>query len=226
MIDPAAAGVSARVRALRRQAMTTRGGSFRRLAAAGLLGLSAVALPAPARQSDGEAPQGDQRPRDGRVQAYEAVALVALRKQKAQLELEVLQAQVDAKKAEILRLEAEARIRQITPTLTILNKLEAPVDMRFANETPLEDVLKYIKSATKGPNDAGIPIYVDPLGLQKAEKTMTSPVTIDLEGVTLNTSLRLVLKQLGLTYRVQGRPGDDHQRIPVGWAPPTDLRPR
>src|SRR5215218_8713095 len=75
--------------------------------------------------------------------------------------------------------------------------------MSFANETPLEDVLKYIKSATTGANDNGIPIYVDPVGLQEAEKTMTSPVTLDLEGVPLKTTLRLMLKQLGLTYSVK-----------------------
>ena len=48
--------------------------------------------------------------------------------------------------------------------------------MSFPNETPLEDVLKYIKQATQGPNDAGIPIYVDPQGLQEADKTLTSPI--------------------------------------------------
>ena len=61
-------------------------------------------------------------------------------------------------------------------SLAILAKLEQPIAMSFANETPLEDVLKYIKQATTGPNDPGIPIYVDPLGLQEADKTMTSPV--------------------------------------------------
>ena len=75
--------------------------------------------------------------------------------------------------------------------------------MSFANETPLEDVLKYIKSATTGANDNGIPIYVDPVGLQEAEKTMTSPVTLDLEGVPLRITLALLLKQLGLQYKVQ-----------------------
>jgi hypothetical protein len=67
----------------------------------------------------------------------------------------------------------------------------------------LEDVLKYIKSATQGPNDIGIPIYVDPVGLADAEKTLTSPITIDLEGVPLKTTLRLILKQLGLAYCVK-----------------------
>ncbi len=88
-------------------------------------------------------------------------------------------------------------------TKSILAKLDEPISMTFANETPLEDVLKYIKSATQGPNDTGIPIYVDPVGLQEAEKTMTSPVTLDLEGVPLKTTLRLLLKQLGLTYTVK-----------------------
>jgi hypothetical protein len=85
----------------------------------------------------------------------------------------------------------------------ILKHLEEPISMSFANETPLEDVLKYIKSATQGPNDTGIPIYVDPVGLNEAEKTMTSPVALDLEGVPLRITLRLLLKQLGLTYDVR-----------------------
>jgi hypothetical protein len=75
--------------------------------------------------------------------------------------------------------------------------------MSFANETPLEDVLKYIKAATQGPNDTGIPIYVDPVGLNEAERMMTSPVTLDVEGVPLRTTLRLMLNQLGLEYVVQ-----------------------
>ena len=88
-------------------------------------------------------------------------------------------------------------------TKGILAKLDEPISMNFANETPLEDVLKYIKSATHGANDSGIPIYVDPVGLQEAEKTITSPVTLDLEGVPLKTTLRLILKQLSLTYTVK-----------------------
>lgn len=87
-------------------------------------------------------------------------------------------------------------------TKVILKKLDDPIAMSFGNETPLEDVLRYIKSATSGNNDQGIAIYVDPVGLQEAEKTMTSPVMLDLEGVPLKTTLRLLLKQLGLAYCV------------------------
>ena len=63
-----------------------------------------------------------------------------------------------------------------TKTRMILEKLEEPISMSFAEDTPLEDVLKYIKQATTTANYQGIPIYVDPIGLQEAEKSMTSTV--------------------------------------------------
>jgi hypothetical protein len=88
-------------------------------------------------------------------------------------------------------------------TKAILKKLDEPLEMSFADETPLEDVLKYIKAGTSGQNGTGIPIYVDIAGLQEAEKTLSSPVQIDLSGVPLKTSLRLLLKQLGLAYHVR-----------------------
>ncbi|WP_422925586.1 hypothetical protein [Singulisphaera sp. PoT] len=82
-------------------------------------------------------------------------------------------------------------------------KLEEPVTMRFPHDTPIQDILQYVRSATMGRGDAGIPIYVDPVGLQEADRTLTSTVSIDLEGVPLKTTLRLILKQLGLSYTVK-----------------------
>jgi len=84
-----------------------------------------------------------------------------------------------------------------------LAKLEEPVSMSFANETPFELVLKYIKAATTGPKDPGILIYVDPVALNEAGKTMTSPVTLDMEGAPLSVTLGLMVKQLGLGYVVR-----------------------
>jgi hypothetical protein len=89
-------------------------------------------------------------------------------------------------------------------SLAVLKTLDEPVAMQFANETPLEDVLKYLKESTKSKGfPDGLPIYVDPVGLQEAEKTMTSPVTIDLNGVPLRRTLQLALRQLGLVYHVE-----------------------
>ena len=85
----------------------------------------------------------------------------------------------------------------------ILEKLEEPISMSFSQETPLDDVLKYIKQATTTPKFSGIPIYVDPVGLQEAERSLNSTVTMDLEGVPLRRTLQLLLTQLGLAYFVE-----------------------
>ena len=89
----------------------------------------------------------------------------------------------------------------------ILKAADMPITMSFPQETPLDDVLKYIRSNTESKEQglpSGIPIYVDPLGLNAAERTQQSPVVIDLEGVPLRTALYLVLNQMGLTYGVGG----------------------
>jgi RNA polymerase sigma factor (sigma-70 family) len=94
--------------------------------------------------------------------------------------------------------EAEARTR------AVLDALKKPVPMPFKNETPLGEVLAHIREQTKSQElPDGIPIYVDPVGLNEAEKTMTSPITFDLKGVALRESLPLLLRQLGLVYTVK-----------------------
>ena len=81
--------------------------------------------------------------------------------------------------------------------------LDRPITLHFPHETPLEDVLNTIRSATKGSTGGSVQIHVDPLGLQEADKTLTSPITIDLENVRLGTCLRLALRQLGLDYMLK-----------------------
>jgi hypothetical protein len=81
--------------------------------------------------------------------------------------------------------------------------LTQPIAMRYPNGIPLEEALAEIQVATKGPGGRGLSFYVDPIGLQEAEKTMQSPIAINLEGAPLRTTLRLILKQLDLTYAIQ-----------------------
>jgi hypothetical protein len=82
--------------------------------------------------------------------------------------------------------------------------LNWPVPMHFVEETPLEDILKWIEQATAGADGKGIPVYVDPIGLSEADKTMTSTIrNIGLDDVPLRVSLGLCLKQLDLGYSVK-----------------------
>ena len=89
-------------------------------------------------------------------------------------------------------------------TKRIIEQLDTPISMSFQEETPLEDVLKYVKQATTTASYGGIPIYVDPIGLSEADKTMASPVrNLELEGVPLRITLKLLLNQLDLTFTVK-----------------------
>jgi hypothetical protein len=109
-----------------------------------------------------------------------------------------------------------------TPSETVLDRLSGDADsvagknarvraalrqrvpMPLPQETAMADVLKYIQQATQDSHGTMIQIYVDPIGLQAAEKSMTSTISgIDLEGIELRTSLRLCLKQLDLAYVVK-----------------------
>jgi len=89
---------------------------------------------------------------------------------------------------------ANARIRRA---------LEQPVALHFPEDTPLGDVLGFIAATARCADGSRLPIYVDPVGLQEAEKTMQSPVRIDMEGVPLKTGLQLTLRQLGMIYEIR-----------------------
>jgi hypothetical protein len=98
---------------------------------------------------------------------------------------------------------------RVFPTLSdaanacVLKALEQPVSLHYPDETPLEDVLKAIRDAVRCPDGHGIPIYVDPIGLLEAERTMQVPVSIDVGGVPLRTCLRLLMRQIEMDYRVE-----------------------
>jgi serine/threonine protein kinase len=83
----------------------------------------------------------------------------------------------------------------------LITALEMRVPMRFPRGTSLGDLVMHIRKATKGANYAGIPVFVDALGLQEAEKSMASVLTVDVQGRPLKQTLRLALRELGLDYR-------------------------
>ena len=71
----------------------------------------------------------------------------------------------------IVSAATELAIRDKNPkSKIVLKKLEEPISMSFNEETPLEDVLKYIKQATTTKNYAGIPIYVDPPASRRSRR--------------------------------------------------------
>jgi hypothetical protein len=83
-------------------------------------------------------------------------------------------------------------------------KLQQKIPMPFSEPTSLGDLVKYIQASTVNKEDSpdGIPIYLDPIGLQDADKTIADTITMNLKGVPLATTLKLAVTQLSLMYRI------------------------
>jgi hypothetical protein len=77
-------------------------------------------------------------------------------------------------------------------------RLDEPVKLAFSRETPLEDVLAYLKKETHASDAPELPIYIDP-GVQEKLKSL---VQLDLPGAPLRTSLTLLLGQVDLAWGV------------------------
>lgn len=100
--------------------------------------------------------------------------------------------------------------RVISPTMSleatrVWVKLQEPVEFHFGDGTTLEDLVKFVRDSTRDSArfPKGIPIYVDPNGLQDVDKTMQSPITIELDGLPLGKTFAIALKQLGLVYTIE-----------------------
>jgi hypothetical protein len=92
----------------------------------------------------------------------------------------------------------------------IVDALERPIARPYADDTHLDDFLKEIKKQTtlnpKLPTvPTGIPIYVDPIGLQEAERSLNATVKRppSADTLPLGEHLRRVLDQVGLGYVVK-----------------------
>jgi hypothetical protein len=104
------------------------------------------------------------------------------------------------------RLQAALALYRNQAAETILETLEQPIVLAYSNGMTLEDVLKQVKAVTRRPKlPSGVPIYIDPVGLQEAERTLSVPIkTAPPEGeLSLREQLRRLLKPLGLAFSVQ-----------------------
>ncbi len=85
--------------------------------------------------------------------------------------------------------------------------IDQPLVLTYADGAPLEQFLKEIRlrSTGKAKLPRGVPIYVDPIGLSEADKTMASVVKKPpgADQLTLREHLNRVLKPLGLGFTIK-----------------------
>ena len=88
--------------------------------------------------------------------------------------------------------DSAANVARINRVLTDPLK---PAGLEFTEE-PLENVVNFLQTEYE------IPIQVDGHALEDAALTSDEPVTINLHNISLRAALRLMLKQLNLTYMI------------------------
>ncbi|MGO9917796.1 MAG: hypothetical protein ACLQIB_24265 [Isosphaeraceae bacterium] len=80
---------------------------------------------------------------------------------------------------------------------TLQDALLRPYDFPFSRPTSLAQVCVHLKQTLKAP------VVIDLAALDRQDVEPEDPVQLELEGVRLKTGLKLLLDQVGLTYRIE-----------------------
>ncbi len=83
------------------------------------------------------------------------------------------------------------------PAVSVQDALLRPIDLPFGEPTSLADVQKHLAKALDAP------VVLDLSALDRLDVDPEDTVQLDLKGVRLKTGLKLLLDQVGMTYRVE-----------------------
>lgn len=94
------------------------------------------------------------------------------------------------------RPQAEHVAAEVAAGSSVQEALLKPHALRFARPTPLSEVAQRLG------RELGAPVVLDLAALDRLEIKPDETVELELHGVRLKTGLKLLLDQVGLTYRV------------------------
>jgi len=97
--------------------------------------------------------------------------------------------------------EAPKSVQLDAKTRQIRERLQQMIELS-RSDLPLDELLKYIKQSTTDEAFPGIPIYVDPVGLQQADGNLAVQVTVPRKG-SVDFVLSSALHQVHLSYLVK-----------------------
>ncbi|MBV8678456.1 MAG: hypothetical protein JO355_14940 [Planctomycetaceae bacterium] len=97
---------------------------------------------------------------------------------------------------ERLRINAALEPKKDSRTLAIEAKLKEPVSVNM-DKQPLKEAIDFLANYT------GLNLVLDPKALSDAEVSYATPVTLTASNIQLKTALKLMLRPLGLTYKVE-----------------------
>jgi len=92
--------------------------------------------------------------------------------------------------------EADSTLPSGHHEVSVQDALLLPFDLPFGRETTLEEVAKHLQ------RNLHAQVVLDVGALERQDLTASDTVKLQLRGVRLKTALKLLLGQVGLTYRV------------------------
>jgi hypothetical protein len=107
-----------------------------------------------------------------------------------------LQAQDRAARGQAKARADNSGARPSAPAVSVQDAMLRPFDLPFGEETSLEEVRQYLAKTLGGQ------VVLDRSALGRLELTPEDTVQLDLKGVRLKVGLKLLLDQVGLTFRV------------------------
>jgi hypothetical protein len=107
-----------------------------------------------------------------------------------------LQAQDRAARGQAKARADNSGARPSAPAVSVQDAMLRPFDLPFGEETSLEEVRQYLAKTLGGQ------VVLDRSALGRLELTPEDTVQLDLKGVRLKVGLKLLLDQVGLSYRV------------------------
>jgi hypothetical protein len=88
-------------------------------------------------------------------------------------------------------------------TRDVLARLDRLVRVSPSGPMSLGTFLRTFRAVSRAGNDNGIPVYVDPAGLDEARAMIGATVDVNPEQAPLKAQLRRALEPLGLSYYVR-----------------------
>ncbi len=114
---------------------------------------------------------------------------------------------------ERLRMNARLEVKKDPKVLAIEAKLKDTISLNV-DKQPLSEAITFLQNYT------GLNVVLDPKALNDEGLTFAAPVSLTVNNVQLKTALKLLLRPLGLTYRVEDEvllitsPGSTTQMYP------------
>ena len=114
---------------------------------------------------------------------------------------------------ERLRMNARLEVKKDPKVLAIEAKLKDTISLNV-DKQPLSEAITFLQNYT------GLNVVLDPKALNDEGLTSAAPVSLTVNNVQLKTALKLLLRPLGLTYRVEDEvllitsPGSTAQMYP------------